>query len=991
MTQRPLAFQSVGTIYKDFKITKALEIPELQCRMIELEHLPTGAQVLHVANEDPENFFCLSFQTVPDKSDGVAHILEHTVLCGSKKFPVKDPFFAMQRRSLNTFMNALTGTDFTCYPAASQVPHDFYNLLDVYIDAVFHPKLDQLSFLQEGHRLEFANPFDKNSLLEHKGIVFNEMKGALSTPSARLGEFIHEALFPNTPYGLNSGGTPAVIPELTYEGLHQFYEKFYHPSRCLFFFYGSLPLEGHLDFIAQNALHGIEKKPPLAPIPSQPRFLEAKRIQTTYPIAAEEETKDKTWIAFGWLTCNILEQEELLALNILQIMLMGTDASPLKRALLRSGVCKSAVSHIDADLQEIPWTITLSGCSPDDGAPAENILRQTLKEVVQQGIPFDLMIHAMHQMEFHRSEIRADNVPFGLSLFMRAALLKQHKARAEDGLMSHSLFDKIHHKVLEDPNYFGKLIQKHLLNNNHFVRLVMVPDQELAGKELAAERANLDQIRKKLTPVQEQELIHQARTLTEHQKKIENEDINVLPKVSLKDVTPAVRAFTLTQEKVDHLEVYHHPTFTNHIVYADLVVPLPQLTSEELPYVRLFADLMTQMGAGGRNYAENLDYILAHIGEIGASLTFNLQAQDYKLIRPTLNIRGKALHRESHKLFPLLYDLATSVDFGDKARLAEVIRQYHNSLEHGIVRSAQRYAVNLSSSHLTATGRLANLWYGLEYLNMIRKIAQEITKDISPLIHKLQHLQKKLLTPDTVKLVITCDQSLYNELKQGGFYGLSNLEVTPQKPWEVNYEHAEVEDQGRIIASPVSFSGKVIPALSYVHPDAPALIVAAPLMNSLYLHKLLREQGGAYGGGAVSNSLAGNFYFYSYRDPNIADTEDAFHTALQAIAEGKFSEIDLEEALLEVIQGMDDPIKPGARGDYAFMWMYEGRTFEVRQTFRNRLLNLTKGQVANAVKTHLLPNYSKGRLVVLAGRELLAKENDKMAAAGKPPLQIYPV
>lgn len=991
MTQRPLAHLSVGTTYKDFKITKALDIQELQCRLIELEHLPTGAQVLHIANEDPENFFCLSFQTLPEKSDGVAHILEHTVLCGSNKFPVKDPFFAMQRRSLNTFMNALTGTDFTCYPAASQVPHDFYNLLDVYIDAVFRPKLDSLSFLQEGHRLEFANPFDKNSLLEHKGIVFNEMKGALSTPSARLGEFIHEALFPDTPYGVNSGGTPAIITELTYEGLKQFYQTFYHPSRCLFFFYGSLPLEGHLDFIAKHALEGVEKKDSLPPIPSQSRFSQPRRIQASYPIGAEENLKDKTWIGFGWLTCNILEQEELLALNILQIMLMSTDASPLKRALLRSGVCKSAVSHIDIDLQEVPWTITLSGCSPEDGSTAENTLRQALEDVVKQGIPLDLMTHAMHQLEFHRSEIRADNVPFGLSLFMRAALLKQHKARAEDGLISHTLFDKIHKRVLEDPNYFGKLIKKHLLDNPHFVRIVMVPDSELAGKELAAERAHLDAIRKKLTPIEEQELIHQARTLAEFQKKIENEDINVLPKVSLSDVTPSVRNYILNQERLGNLEVFHHATFTNQIVYADLVVPLPKLDLEEIPYLRLFADLLTQVGSGGRNYMQNLDYILAHVGDIGATLSFNLMARDHNQLKPTLNIRGKALHRQAHKLFPLIFDLATSVNFDDKTRLLELIRQYHNSLEHGTVRNSQRYAINLSAAHLTATGRLTNIWYGIEYLAMIREIAHEVGKDIDPLINKLKKLQQKIFASDATKLVVTSDQALYNEMKKTGFYGLANLSVKQHLPWEVNYAPLHIQDQGRTIASPVAFAGKVIPALSYVHPDAPALVVAAPLMNSLVLHKLLREQGGAYGGGAVSNSLAGNFYFYTYRDPNIIDSAAAFEEALNTIAEGHFSDAELQESLLEVIQGMDDPIKPGARGDYSFMWLYEGRTLEVRQEFRNRLLNMTKGQVINAVKTHLLPGFAQGRFVVFAGKELLVKENEKLEGAGKHPLKIYPV
>jgi Zn-dependent M16 (insulinase) family peptidase len=257
---------------------------------------------MHIATEDPENLFCLSFQTIPDTSNGVAHILEHTVLCGSQKFPVKDPFFAMNRRSLNTFMNALTGADFTCYPAASQVPKDFYNLLEVYLDAVFHPDLKELSFLQEGHRLEFTNPADPQSPLEYKGIVYNEMKGALSSSSARLAEAINQSLFPDVTYGINSGGDPKDIPKLSYKELKEFHQKFYHPSRCLFFFYGNMPLESHLDFIAKHTLDQTEKQPPLPPLPLQPRFKEPVYRTLSYPIAPEEDPTDKALIGLTWLT-----------------------------------------------------------------------------------------------------------------------------------------------------------------------------------------------------------------------------------------------------------------------------------------------------------------------------------------------------------------------------------------------------------------------------------------------------------------------------------------------------------------------------------------------------------------------------------------------------------------------------------------------------------------------------------------------------------------
>lgn len=270
MSSQTHRLRTVGQCYHQFKCTKSIAIPELQCFLHELEHMPSGALIMHIENHDPENLFCLSFQTLPYNSNGVPHILEHTVLCGSEKFPVKDPFFAMNRRSLNTFMNALTGADFTCYPASSQVPKDFYNLLEVYLDAVFHPLLNELSFMQEGHRLEFSDPLNTETPLEMKGIVYNEMKGALASPSARLSEAINETLFPNVTYGYNAGGDPKEIPKLTYEELKNFHKTYYHPSRCLFFFYGNLPLERHLDFIASRTLDYTHKLPPFPLSPSSP-------------------------------------------------------------------------------------------------------------------------------------------------------------------------------------------------------------------------------------------------------------------------------------------------------------------------------------------------------------------------------------------------------------------------------------------------------------------------------------------------------------------------------------------------------------------------------------------------------------------------------------------------------------------------------------------------------------------------------------------------
>jgi hypothetical protein len=975
MTSKSSRLSSIGQTYHQFTVTKAIEIPELQCFLRELTHEPTGACVMHLSNHDPENLFCLSFRTLPDSSNGVAHILEHTVLCGSEKYPIKDPFFAMTRRSLNTFMNALTGSDFTCYPAASQVHKDFYNLLEVYLDAVFHPNLKELSFLQEGHRLEFTIPNDPASPLERKGIVFNEMKGALASASSRLAEAINETLFPDVMYGVNSGGDPKVIPQLTYEELKEFHHKFYHPSRCLFFFYGNMPLEEHLDFIAEHTLSKAQKAEPLPPIPLQPRFKKPVYRELFYPIARDEDTAEKSLIAFGWLTCHILEQQEALALSILEIILLDTDASPLKMALMKTGLCKQVSAFIDVEINEIPVGVILKGCRPEHADILQKVLMDNLQTIADNGIPINLVENAIHQLEFHGSEITGDHAPFGLSLFMRSGLLKQHGASSEQGLMMHSLFDCIRRKTLEDPLYFSNFIKKYLIDNPHFTRIIMSPDKNLGDQEVAEERKLLDQLKAEMTQEQIQAVVDKAEELAIFQKQQEENDTDILPTVSIKDIPLTSKDYDLIEEKAGKLTLFYHQVFTNDIIYADLVFDLPDIPEEDLPYLRLLTVVLTQMGCKGRSYAENLDYMQAHTGGIGAGISFNMQAKDHNLFSPTFHLRGKALHRKAPKLFQLMQELLTDAKLQDLPRLKEIIVKHFTAIESRLNQSALKYAINLSASAINVPSKIANDLYGLNYFWKLRDIVKNFDKEGPKLLSKLLELQKTVLCLDHPHLVISCDAMTYNELKGHKFYGLENLETHPFKPWKNGFPLNPVPPQGRLIASPVAFIGKVFPTVSYAHPDSPALNLAAFLFDNLTLHNLIREQGGAYGGGAVSNPLSGNFYFYSYRDPNICSTLTAFEKAIQSVLAGEFDEEDLESAKLEMIQSWDTPISPGSQAEVAYGWRREGKTLAIRQAFRNKTLSLAKEEVIAAVANHIVPNMNKGSTIVFAGKDILEKAN----------------
>lgn len=943
--------------YKDFLITKYLPLTELQSSLIEAVHVPTGARIMQIVNNDPENLFCLSFQTLPYTSNGIAHILEHTVLCGSEKFPVKDPFFAMTRRSLNTYMNALTGQDFTCYPASSQVEKDFYNLLEVYLDAVFHPQLKKLSFLQEGHRLEF-NP--TTGRLQLQGVVYNEMKGAMSGIQSRLWAALSKHLTPDLPYAHNSGGDPKEIPHLTYEELLDFHREFYHPSRCLFFFYGNLPFTKNLDFITPE-LSKAKKITPLPPLPKQKRFKEPVILSERYPINEGESGEKKTQISFAWLTTSIANQKEILALSLLESILTDTDASPLTKALLKSGLCTQVDSTLDVEMSEIPWVITCKGCHPSDADKIQKLLFKTLKKITFTPEEIEA---SLHQAEFERMEIGAEGIPFGLTLFMRAALIKQHGSEPENALLIHTLFSDLR-SHLQDPHYLPNLLQKHLIDNPHFVRLTLEPSPKLGQEELEEEQKKLEEISLHLTDQEAEEIRAQSKKLAAYQEEQEHQSIDCLPKVTLKDVPPHARDIPL----IDKGMALHHSCFTNQILYADLIFELPELAAEELPLLSLFAKLLPEVGCGGRDYEETLAYQQSYIGGFDASLALHVTQSDANLCRPAFSLRGKALYRNAPKLFTLFSDYVGSIDLTDKGRIQEWLSQHATEQEERVVRSAMGYAIQTSLSSFSLPSFIYNQWHGLPYYHSVIKWAKKCDRN---LIEALKKIAEKVLGVKNYHLILTCDEAQYQFLEKHQFEGL-HLPHRPYSPWKGNYPLPHVEGQARFIPAPVAFTSLGLRTVSYNHPDSPLLLISTELMENTLLHKEIREKGGAYGSGATYTPSTGNFHFQAYRDPHLKSSVETFGKAIEAIAHQSFNERELEEAKLGVLQSLDAPIPPGNRAMVAYSWMRANRTYPLREEFRQKILSATSAEVAQAVAAQLLGK--QGIVVSMLGKELYQKEN----------------
>jgi Zn-dependent M16 (insulinase) family peptidase len=966
-----------GDRYLSFKVTQVIDLEELKSNLVELEHTGCGAKVLYLACDDPENLFCLSFQTLPNSSNGVAHILEHTVLCGSRKYPVKDPFFAMQRRSLNTFMNALTGADFTCYPAASQVEKDFYNLLDVYLDAVFHPQLKVESFLQEGHRLELENPNDLKSPLLWKGVVFNEMKGAMASPDTRLWHKVTETLVPDLTYANISGGDPAVIPSLTYEELIHFHETYYHPARCLFFFYGNLPLKKHLDVIEESILKNAPKAPPLPHLPKQKRFHAPKNVEGVYPMANEEESQ--TMIAWGWLTVPAEEQDTLLALSLLDAVLMETDASLLKLPLLQSGLCSTADAFLDPDMSEVPYLILCKGCKPEQADELENLILSTLREIAKKGIPAHMVEAALHQLELSRTEIGSDHGPFGLSLFMRAGLIMQHGGKPEKALKIHTLFAQLREK-LTNPDYLPNLINELLLKNLHRVRVVMNPDSKVLEKEQEEENKKLKVLGEVLPMEERKKIAHLMHHQEEFQKQQAHQNLDCLPKVTLYDVPVLARNFHLKQTE----NVLYHPTFTNGFVYADLVMDLAHLSIDEIPYAQLFVSLMSEVGVGKRSYVENLEVLQASVGAMNATIGLYPLMEDPSQMRPALLLRSKALERNTPQMFKLMKEWALSVRFDETSRIEELIEQVDTAMQQRLTKNGLRYASGQALSGLSTVGFLSEKSQGLSYFQWIRNIAHDLPRNLPKVIDKFHELKERLISFKNPELVFSCSQQAFENLN---YTDLLNLPAKPFQAFKTPESTPHVPSQGRPIASPVSFTCQGLKVATYLSPHAPALSVASQLMDHLVLHPKIREQGGAYGAGTTYTPTLGHFTFHTFRDPHLASSLKSFKEAAMAIAEQHFTKDDLESAKLESIQTLDSPIAPGSRGATSYALLREGRTLEYRQHYRDRLLALTPQEVALAVQHELIPRLENSIIVSLGSQEFLEKENQIL----QKPLPIIPI
>ena len=971
----------VGSRHGGFTVERVLPVEPIQAFFYELVHEGTGARHVHVSRPDHENTFSVAFKTVPQDSTGVAHILEHTVLCGSRRYPVRDPFFSMLKRSLSTFMNAFTASDWTMYPFSTQNRKDFYNLMSVYLDAAFYPLLNELSFKQEGHRLEFEETEDGGSRLAYKGVVYNEMKGAMSAPDQVMVRSLMNALYPDTTYRFNSGGDPQDIPSLTYEQLKAFHGRHYHPSNAFFYTYGDMPLTGHLDFIEEHVLRHFQRIDPRTEVPSQPRWGRPRTARYAYPLDRSEDTGKKYQACLAWLTADITDSFEVLVLTILEQVLMGNPASPLRKALidsqLGSALCDGA--GFDADNRDAMFVAGLKDVSGEDDVRIEKIIFDVLGKQVQEGVDPRLVEAAIHQIEFHRREVTNSPYPYGLKLLLAFSGPWFHGGDPVAILRFDKDLERLRAELERGP-FLEEKIRQYFLDNPHRVRFLLEPDHELEEKQSRSVRAELEKLQSRLTPEEAERIRQDALRLKQLQES--SEDVSVLPTLEIADIPPDVIVVTPSEPRgALSADFYDQPT--SGIFYLSAAAGCGRLDERLLPLVPFFCHAFTQVGTRRRDYTEMARLIDTYTGGVGAAPQARTRPDADGACVPFVTLSGKCLVRNQERMFGIVSELAGQFSFQDTGRLQNLLLEYRAALESMVIHNGHQLAISLASRTFSATAALSENWHGIHQLRFIKQLTGDLSeKSLASLSKDLSAIAETVFTRDNLKIALIGEDqalkqaadlgaSLLEALGSGGGSGFEAPAVAPE---------SEPPREGWATSSAVSFVAETFPVVRLDHRDSSVLAVISKLLRSLYLHRQIREKGGAYGGFALYSPEAGIFSLASYRDPHIVETLDVYRGAADFLLSDNFEDEDIKEAVLQVCSEIDKPDPPGPAAGKAFYRRLVGISDEMRRRFKKNLLGISRRQVQQAARTYFSAERGPHAVAVISGPDQLEEANRRLAS-----------
>jgi len=968
-----------------FELLRKRYINELKTEARLYRHIQTGAELLSMINDDENKVFGITFRTPPRDSTGVPHILEHSVLCGSRKYPVKEPFVEILKGSLQTFLNAFTYPDKTCYPVASQNIKDFYNLIDVYLDAVFYPRITPEIFQQEGWHHEMEEP---GGPLVYKGVVFNEMKGANSSPDRLLAEYSQQVLFPDTTYGLDSGGDPAVIPELTYEQFRDFHRRYYHPSNARIFFSGDDDPSERLRRIDEY-LGEFEKTDIDSTVSLQPPFGKPRRVARSF--AAAEAVG--SMMTVNWVLGETTDAVTNMALNILSYILLGTSGSPLRKALIESGLGEDITGGgLEGELRQLFFSVGLKGITGGREDAVEALVLETLEGLATGGIDPHAVEAAFNTIEFGLRENNTGSYPRGLVLMLRVMTTWLYDGDPLALLSFEALLSEIRARIGSGELFFEGLIRKYFLENPHRSTVVLKPDPNLESRVEAAEEERLRAVRDAASP----EELNQIFENTERLKKLQEtpdspEALATIPALRIADLDTKNRTIPITVLNERGATVLYHDIATSGIAYIEVGLNLRVLPRRHVQYIPLFSRALLEMGTRTEDYVSLSQRIDRKTGGIHPSLFVSEVKDTQSGAEARLFLCGKAMVPQTHDLFAILRDILMDVRLDNRERFRQMVLEEKARQEQQMIPSGHQIVNLRLRAHFGEAGRLSERLHGVSYLFFLRELVDRIEKDWASVHATLEEIRSFLVNREAILFNITVDETGWKQIRPhlGGFIG--DLPAEPSHAGDLlSREPAgEIEipeHEGLVVPSQINYVGKGTDLYREGYTYHGSVKVITRYLRTSWLWDRVRVRGGAYGAFCNFDKFSGVLTFLSYRDPNLLKTIEIFDGTAVFLRNGTLSGDELRKGIIGAIGDMDTYMFPDAKG-YASMLRYlTGNTEKDLQQVRDEIFSTTAAdfkRFADVLDTVAL----RGLVKVLGSESAIGDA----AGSAVPPLQVVKV
>ncbi len=951
-----------GSEVAGFNVTAVSSIPDFNCKLINLNHVDTGAQYTHIERNDSNNVFAIAFRTTPFDSTGLPHILEHITLMGSEKYPCRDPFFKMLNRSLATYINACTAPDYTVYPFATQNLVDYYNLMSVYLDAVFRPKLRENDFKLEGWRLEHEEVTDPNSPITFKGVVFNEMKGVFSeNQNIFLQHFLNNIL-PSHTYGVNSGGDPLQIPHLTYEKLVDFQKNHYHPSNCRIYSYGSFNLVDHLKFINENYLKDYsfcESYPKSTVVPREKRWSEPKKVHVygkNDPLAAD--SSKQSILAVSYLCEDIKNVYELFELKVLsQLLIDGPNASFYKALVEPNfGSGYSPGTGFDSQTRDTTFMVGLQGLSENDFDLVESTVYKTLDECIANGFEEKNIENILHGVELSMKHQGSD---FGMNLLFSISPLWNHNGDCVELLRLMPQVLKFRKRLADDSFYLQRKVEEYFKNNPHRLVLAMTPDEQYEDRAKEAENRLLQQKLGQMSDLEKKNIYETGLTL----KKIleTKDDFSCLPMLKVSDISRDCKFPPVCVAAVEDVPLQVCSVPTNNITYFRALLNISELSDDAKCILPLFVQVVSQMGTKKYDYRE-FDQMI-HRKTLGLNIGVHV-ADDIEtpnVFEESVSLGSLCLDQNVDGMFELWSTLFTGVCLTDVNRFTTLVRNIASDLANGVADSGHHYAILNASARVTPAALRREQFGGLTFVQKMKEIAG--SEDLSAVLAEMKNIAEVILNKKRMRCAlnvspeqqVAANESVRKFFSQieGEYEGEIEKHRAPLGNSLANQTHF-------VLPFAVNYAAKSVSCVPFADPEFPALRVLCKLLTTKYLLPLVRERYGAYGAGA-SISACGAVQFYSYRDPNTVGTMNIFDESLQWLMKNEFSESDIDEAKLGVFREVDAPKAPSEHGMRLFMNGIDDRTFAEH---RLRILEITRDDLLRAGTKYLYDSCASAKVLI---------------------------